>query len=90
MKKYIIEREIPGAGKLNASELKDIATKSCNVLMKMGPSIEWIQSYVAEDKIYCVYIAESEKEIREHANLSGFPANTITRVSTIIDLATAD
>jgi hypothetical protein len=90
MKKYIIEREIPGAGKMNASELKDVARKSCDVLMKMGPTIEWIQSYVAENKIYCVYIAENESEIREHAKLSGFPANTITRVSAIIDLATTE
>lgn len=90
MPKYVIEREIPGAGKLTASELKGISETSCNVLRKMGSEIQWIHSYVAEDKIYCVYIAPNEEMVREHARLGGFPANSVSRVSTIIDPVTAD
>jgi len=90
MPKYVIEREIPGAGKLTASELKGISETSCNVLRKMGSEIQWIHSYVAENKIYCVYIAPNEEMVREHARLGGFPANSVSRVSTIIDPVTAD
>lgn len=90
MPKYVIEREIPGAGKLTADELKGISEASCNVLRKMGSEIQWIHSYVAEDKIYCVYVAPNEEMVREHARLGGFPANSVSRVSTIIDPVTAE
>jgi len=90
MPKYVIEREIPGAGKLTAEELKGISETSCNVLRKMGSEIQWIHSYVAEDKIYCVYVAPNEEMVREHARLGGFPANSVSRVSTIIDPVTAE
>ncbi|HLP39733.1 DUF4242 domain-containing protein [Lacibacter sp.] len=89
MKKYLIEREVPGAGKLTAEQLKEISGVSCGVLSKLGSQIQWKHSYVAGDKIYCVYIAPSEELIREHASLSGFPANVITEVSAIIDPVTA-
>jgi len=85
MPKYVIEREIPGAGKLSAAELQGISQKSCSVLRKMGPQIQWLHSYVTDDKIYCVYIAPDEAAIREHASQGGFPANRISRVRTIID-----
>ncbi len=90
MPKYVIEREIPGAGKLTAEELRGISEASCNVLRKMGSEIQWIHSYVAEDKVYCVYVAPNEEMIREHARLGGFPANSVSRVSTIIDPVTAE
>lgn len=90
MPKYVIEREIPGAGKLTAEELKEISEASCNILRKMGSEIQWIHSYVAEDKIYCVYVAPNEEMVREHAKLGGFPANSVSRVSTIIDPVTAE
>ena len=90
MPKYVIEREIPGAGKLTAEELKGISETSCNVLRKMGSEIQWIHSYVVEDKIYCVYVAPNEEMVREHARLGGFPANSVSRVSTIIDPVTAE
>ena len=90
MPKYVIEREIPGAGKLTSEELRGISEASCNVLRKMGSEIQWIHSYVAEDKIYCVYVAPNEEMIREHAKLGGFPANSVSRVSTIIDPVTAE
>jgi hypothetical protein len=90
MPKYVIEREIPGAGKLTAEELKGISEASCNVLRKMGSEIQWLHSYVAEDKIYCVYVAPNEEMVREHAKLGGFPANSVSRVSTIIDPVTAE
>jgi hypothetical protein len=90
MPKYVIEREIPGAGKLSAEELKGISEASCNVLRKMGSEIQWIHSYVAEDKIYCVYVAPNEEMVREHAKLGGFPANSVSRVSAIIDPVTAE
>ena len=89
MKSYLIERDIPGAGKLNAAELKGIAKTSCNVLKEMGPSIEWIQSYVAGDKIYCIYKAENADLIREHAKKGGFPANSIVEISAVISPETA-
>ena len=90
MPKYLIEREIPNAGKLTAEQLKVISQTSCGVLNKMGPQIQWVQSYVTTDKIYCVYIAPNEDMIREHAKQGGFPANKISEVSTIIDPTTAD
>ncbi|MBS1574488.1 MAG: DUF4242 domain-containing protein [Bacteroidetes bacterium] len=85
MPKFIIEREIPSAGKLTADQLKAISQTSCNVLSKMGTQIQWLQSYVTADKIYCVYIAPNEDMVREHAKQGGFPANVITKVSAIID-----
>ena len=90
MPKFVIEREIPGAGMLSASDLKAIAKKSCGVLREMGPSVQWLHSYVADNKIYCVYIADNEGLVKEHAKRGGFPANVVTRVSTVIDLATAE
>jgi hypothetical protein len=89
MPKYLIEREIPNAGKLTAEQLKVISQTSCGVLNKMGPQIQWVQSYVTTDKIYCVYIAPNEDMIREHAKQGSFPANKISEVSTIIDPTTA-
>ncbi len=89
MKTYVIEREIPNASKLTPEELKGISQKSCSVLREMGPSIQWIHSYVAGDKIYCIYKAENEELIREHAKKGGFPANKITEVAEIISPATA-
>ena len=85
MPKYVIEREIPGAGKLSAAELQGISQKSCGVLRNLGPQIQWLQSYVTDDKIYCVYIAPNEAAIREHATKGGFPASLISRVRSIID-----
>jgi len=90
MPKYLIEREIPGAGKLTSEQLKVISQTSCGVLSKMGPQIQWLQSYVAGDKIYCVYIAPNEEMIREHAKQGGFPANSVSEVATIIDPTTAE
>src|SRR5579862_4809856 len=89
MKTYLIERDIPDAGKLTPEQLKSISQKSCSVLKEMGPQIQWIQSYVTGDKIYCVYKAENEELIREHAKKGGFPANVITEISTVISPATA-
>ena len=89
MKTYLIERDIPGAGKLTHEQLKAISQKSCSVLQHMGPQIQWIQSYVTGDKIFCVYKAENEDLIREHAKEGGFPANVITEISTTISPATA-
>ena len=90
MPKYVIERDIPAAGKLSASELKAISQKSCGVLSKMGPQIQWLQSYVTGDKVYCVYIAPDEKAVREHARQGGFPANRVSEVTTVIDPTTAE
>ncbi|MBC9931048.1 DUF4242 domain-containing protein [Chitinophaga qingshengii] len=90
MPKYVIEREIPDAGKLSGEQLKAISQTSCGVLRNMGPEIQWIQSYVTGDKIYCVYIAPNEAMIREHAKQGGFPANAISEVATIIDPTTAE
>jgi hypothetical protein len=89
MKTYLIERDIPDAGKLSPEQLKAISQKSCSVLKEMGPDIQWIQSYVTGDKIFCVYKAENEDLIREHAKKGGFPANVITEISTTISPATA-
>jgi len=90
MPKYVIEREIPNAGKLSTQELKAISQKSCGVLNAMGPQIQWLQSYVTGDKIYCVYIAPDEAAVREHANRGGFPANRVSEVKGIIDPTTAE
>jgi len=90
MPKYVIERNIPNAGKLSAQELHGIAQKSCGVLSKLGPQIQWVQSYVTNDKIYCVYVAPNEQMVREHAKQGGFPANSIARVMTVIDPTTAE
>jgi hypothetical protein len=90
MPKYLIEREIPGAGKLSAQELQGISQKSCSVLRNLGPQIQWVQSYVTGDKVYCVYIAPNEAMVREHANQGGFPANRISEIKTMIDPATAE
>lgn len=90
MPKYVIEREIPNAGKLSAEELQSISQQSCGVLQSMGPQIQWVQSYVTDDKVYCVYIAPDEAVIREHAEKGGFPANKISRVANIIDPSTAE
>ena len=90
MKTYLIERDIPGAGKLTPEQLKAVSQKSCGVLKEMGPQIEWIQSYVTGDKIFCVYKAENEELIREHARKGGFPANKIIEVYTGISPATAE
>jgi hypothetical protein len=89
MKTYVIEREIPNAGKLTAEQLKGISQTSCSVLKEMGPSIQWIQSYVTGNKIYCIYKAQNEELIKEHAKKGGFPANSINEVATIISPATA-
>jgi hypothetical protein len=90
MPKYVIEREIPGAGKLSAEQLRTISQKSCGVLESLGPRIQWIQSYVTDDKIYCVYIAPNEEMVREHAKQGGFPANRVSEVKQVIDPTTAE
>ncbi|MGD9949606.1 MAG: DUF4242 domain-containing protein [Desulfobulbus sp.] len=90
MPKYVIEREIPGAGKLSSQELKAISQKSCGVLSNMGPAIQWVHSYVTGDKIYCIYIAPNEDVVREHAQQGGFPANRVSEVVSIIDPTTAE
>lgn len=90
MPKFVIEREIPGAGSLSAEQLQAISQTSCGVLRKLGPQIQWLHSYVTGDKIYCVYIAPNEELVREHAMQGGFPANRISQVKTIIDPTTAE
>jgi hypothetical protein len=90
MPKYVIEREIPGAGNLSPAELQGISQTSCGVLQNMGPQIQWLHSYVTGDKIYCVYIAPDEDAVREHASQGGFPANRVSRVATMIDPTTAE
>lgn len=90
MPKYVIEREIPGAGKLTAEQLKGISQTSCGVLSKMGPQIQWVHSYVTGDKIYCIYNAPDEEMVREHAKQGGFPANSVNKVSAVIDPTTAE
>lgn len=90
MPKYVIERELPGAGKLSAAELRGVAQKSCAVLEKLGPAVQWQHSYVTDDKIYCVYLAANEELVRQHAEQGGFPANRISTVRAIIDPATAE
>lgn len=90
MPKYLIEREIPGAGKLSAVDLQAISQKSCGVLNSMGPKIQWLQSYVTDNKIYCVYIAPDEATVREHAAKGGFPANSVAKIATMIDPTTSE
>jgi hypothetical protein len=90
MPKYVIERELPGAGKLSEEELKGVARTSREVLSRLGPEVQWIQSYVTADKIYCVYIAPDEEAVKKHARLGGFPANAVSRISAIIDPTTAE
>jgi hypothetical protein len=90
MPKYLIEREIPGAGNLSKADLQGISQTSCGVLQKMGPQIQWVQSYVTGDKVYCVYIAPNEEMIREHAQQGGFPANRISEIKSVIDPTTAE
>lgn len=90
MPKYIIERSIPGAGELSAGELQQISQKSCGVLNEMGPQIQWLESFVTADKIYCIYIAPDEQSVRTHAERGGFPANSIAEVKTIIDPTTGE
>ena len=89
MKKFVIEREIPGCGQWDAAKLKSVSQHSCGVLSNMGPQIQWVHSYVTGDKIYCIYNAPNAEVVREHANQSGFPANAINEVGTIIDPVTA-
>jgi len=90
MPRFLIERQIPGAGSMPVSQLQAISAKSCSVLRNLGPQIQWLQSYVTDNKIYCVYIAPNEAMVREHAELGGFPANSIAEVRTIIDPTTAE
>ena len=90
MPKFVIEREIPGAGQMTRADLQAVSQKSCDVLQQMGPQVQWVQSYVTGDKIYCIYNAESEAQIREHARRGGFPANSISRVMAVIDPTTAE
>jgi hypothetical protein len=90
MPKFLIEREIPNAGSLSPEQLQGISQKSCSVLRSMGPKIQWVQSYVTGDKIYCVYIADSEASIREHARQGGFPANRISEIKAVIDPTTSE
>lgn len=90
MPKYVIEREIPGAGDLTAEQLHGISQTSCGVLQELGPQIQWVQSLVTGDKVYCIYIAPNEEMVREHATRGGFPANSISKVKTIIDPTTAE
>ena len=90
MPRFVIEREIPGAGKLAQQELKAIAQKSCGVLQGMGPKIQWVQSFVTDHKIYCIYVAPDEETVREHARKGGFPANTVARVHSVVDPTTAE
>jgi hypothetical protein len=90
MPKFLIERDIPGAEKLSAAELNQISQKSCGVLEGLGPQVQWVQSYVTGDKIYCVYIAPDEAMVREHARRGGFPANRVSGITSIIDPTTAE
>ena len=90
MPRYLIEREIPGAGKLSQQELKGIAQKSCSVLNRLGSQIQWKESYVTADNIYCIYVAPNEEMVREHARQGGFPANRISEIKTMIDPSTAE
>ena len=90
MPKFVIEREIPNAGKLSPEELRAISQKSCGVLRNLGPQIQWVQSYVTDDKVYCLYIAPNKEMVREHAKQGGFPANRISEVRSVIDPTTAE
>ncbi len=90
MPKYVIERNIPGAGKLTAEQLNGISQKSCSVIREMGPKVQWVESFVTDDKIYCIYIAQDEATVREHAKLGGFPADSVQAVRRMIDPTTAE
>ncbi|MGZ5180946.1 MAG: DUF4242 domain-containing protein [Ramlibacter sp.] len=90
MPKFVIEREIPGAGQMKAEELQAVSRKSCDVLREMGPQVQWVQSYVTGNKIYCIYNAENEAQVREHARRGGFPANSVAKVLAVIDPTTAE
>ena len=90
MPKFVIERNLPGAGKLLPQELQAISQKSCGVLHAMGPKVQWVQSFVTDDKIYCVYVAPDEEAVRIHAQKGGFPVNVIARVRSVIDPTTAE
>lgn len=90
MPKFVIERDLPGAGKLTVEQLRGVSQQSCNVLKGLGPQIQWVQSFVTDDKVYCVYIAPNEEMIREHARLGGFPANRISQVRAMIDPTSAE
>jgi len=90
MPKYVIERELPGAGKIPPQDLQAISQKSCSVLQGLGPQIQWVQSYVTDDKIYCIYIAPNKEMVMEHARQGGFPANSVNEVRTMIDPTTAE
>ena len=90
MPKFVIERDIPGAGKLSSEQLQAISQKSCGVLREMGPQIQWVQSYLTDDKIYCIYLAPDEDTIRKHAQQGGFPANRVSRIESVIDPTTAE
>jgi hypothetical protein len=90
MPKFVIEREIPATGNLSPEQLKAISQTSCGVLRQLGPDIQWVHSYVTDNKIYCIYIANDEDKIREHANLGGFPANSVLKVRAVIDPTTAE
>lgn len=90
MPKYVIEREIEGAGKISADGLKGISQKSCSVLKELGPNVQWVHSYVTDDKIYCIYIAPDVTSIQKHADMGGFPANSISEIKEIIDPTTSE
>ncbi len=90
MPKFVIEREIPGAGILSAAELQGISRKSCGVLQELGPKVQWVHSYVTDNKVYCVYIAPDAAAVRKHAEMGGFPANTVAEIRSVIDPTTAD
>ncbi len=90
MRTYVIEREIPGAGKFSPGDLQAISQKSCSVLDRLGTGIQWVHSYVTADKIYCIYVADNEDQVREHAERGGFPANRVSRVVEVIDPVTAE
>ena len=90
MPKYVIERDLPGAGKLSLEEVKAISQKSCDVLRNLGPKINWVESFVTDDKIYCIYVAPNEEMIRDHAQQGGFPANRVSEVRSVIDPTTAE
>ena len=90
MPKFVIEREIPGAGKLSAEQLQGISQKSCGVLRELGSRVQWVHSYVTDDKVYCIYIAPDEGAVRQHAALGGFPTNSVAEVRSVIDPTTAE
>lgn len=90
MPRYVIERDIPGAGDLSQQQLKEISNTSCGVLQAMGPQIQWVESFVTGDRVYCIYLAPDEDTVREHARRGGFPANRVSRVHSVIDPTTAE